>query len=87
MPTLTCVICERTMEIKKNDVVYIETSGEDKKPILVWLADLWGCSKCGFELVTNFGFNPILTDMDIDFQEKLQKQLNRGVPVFYCHEK
>ena len=86
MPKITCVKCQKELRPKKNDVAFVETSGPERSPYKIWLADLWACPVCGVEIVSGFGCAAIHGNWEEDFEQSLHREQKRG-PVFYSHEK
>ena len=52
-----CAACQVEMHPEKNGVGVLDMA--DYGPVNLWDADLWECPKCGFQIVSGFGSNPI----------------------------
>jgi len=52
-----CTACQVEMYPEKNGVGVLDMA--DFGPASLWDADLWQCSKCGLQIVSGFGNNPI----------------------------
>lgn len=62
MPQLVCVGCHSFLKIKKNGVAVEElmpNHAEAWVPYKLWLADLYGCERCGIEVIAGFGAAPV----------------------------
>lgn len=79
-----CVKCQVYLKCEKNEVRVLQTWSEEKKPDVVYYADLFKCPKCGYEIITGFGWEPILYWFDPDFNKKLTGE---DGPVFLVHLK
>ena len=77
------LVCARDMKflrIKKNGV-FIEEGMPDGaggwQSYKLWVADLYECPQCGFELVTGFGHAPVREHFVSDYRKWLE--LNRPI--------
>ena len=52
-----CAACQVDMRPEKNGVGVLDMA--DWGPCNLWDADLWECPKCGHQIVSGFGDNPI----------------------------
>jgi hypothetical protein len=57
MPKLICVSCSKEMKPDRNGVYYLEYANFG--PYKLWHSDMWGCPKCGHQVLSGFGYNPI----------------------------
>lgn len=59
MPRMVCTKCHKFLHPKRNGVVVEEGMPADHTlqswvPYKLWMADLWECRTCGFEIVAGF---------------------------------
>lgn len=86
MPMMVCVGCGSFFKIKKNDV-----SVEELMPLKdgnwssykLWMADLYGCERCGVEVIAGFGHGPAAEHFQSGYAEIVQ-QLRPLVRVDDC---
>jgi len=52
-----CPACQVEFHPEHNGVGVLDMA--DYGPVDLWEADLWQCPKCGFQIVSGFGDNPI----------------------------
>jgi hypothetical protein len=52
-----CVKCQVELRPEKNEVGCLDFASFG--PYQLWDSDLWKCPKCGHEILTGFGQNPI----------------------------
>ena len=52
-----CVTCQVELHPEHNGVGVLDIANFG--PVDIWDADLWKCPKCGIEIVSGFGNNPI----------------------------
>ena len=62
MPMMVCVKCGSFLKIKKNGVSIEELMPShipgEWQPYKLWMADLYGCERCGAEVAAGFGQQP-----------------------------
>lgn len=67
-----CVACEKEMRWLKNGVV-VEEHKEDGSAYKIWVADLWGCPKCGHQCLLGFSDHPICHHHQPEYAEEQKK--------------
>jgi hypothetical protein len=84
MPKPACPKCMRFFRPKKNGIVVneqmpVETAAEPGdidptawKPYKIWMADLWECEGCGFELISGWGPHPAAENYEDCFAEAMK---------------
>jgi hypothetical protein len=83
MPKPACIKCQRFFRPKTNGYSIVEgmpvtrdalpgtLEPQNWKPYKLWVADLWVCDGCGFELVTDYGAHPVSEHYLPDFASKV----------------
>ena len=85
MIKIICVNCHIDLRPETNGTCVIEMAGKD--PYKVWDADTWKCPKCGVEVVTGFGNEPVRADnYAADFPEWLERYKTTVKRVEYDYE-
>ena len=81
MPKPACIKCQRFFRPKKNGYSIVEGMPKDNdalpgtlepdkwEPYKLWIADLWVCDGCGFELVTGWAKSPLAGHYQPHFAE------------------
>ena len=93
MPKPACVKCQRFFRPKRNGQRVVESMpigdappGTEApnmwEPYKLWVADLWECPGCGFELICGYGAYHMAERYEPDFAKKL-----RGVPARHHHQR
>ena len=80
MPMMACVGCGSFLKIKKNGVSVEELmpdGGGGWQPYKLWSADLYGCERCGVEVVAGFGHGPVAEH----FQDCYQRMMTAVPPI------
>ena len=67
-----CTACQTEMHPEKNGVGVLDLA--DWGPCNLWDADLWECPKCGHQIVSGFGDNPIVRHHEKERFEKILKE-------------
>jgi predicted RNA-binding Zn-ribbon protein involved in translation (DUF1610 family) len=70
-----CVKCKVELKPKKNSVLVLSIASFG--PASIWNADLWRCSRCGYEIIMGFAANPFACHYEPGFKDLLKK-------VDYC---
>ena len=86
MNGLVCKKCEVELQPKQNDVRVIEYFMDPPEPYKLWCADLWACPKCGYEIVTGFGYQAYTEHFRKDFEKRLELAKQNDL-VINCFEK
>ena len=69
------------MRPKKNGVYVIEMA--DFGPYKVWLADLWECPRCAYQVIGGFGLEPLAEHYEDSFAKHLETA-KASDHVYYC---
>jgi len=65
-----CVSCKTSMQCEKMGVHVLLLS--DGEPYQLWAADKYKCKECGYEVITNFGREPMAGRYQSDFTHRLE---------------
>ena len=66
-----CVACQVELRPKKNAI--LACSRIRSRPTAIWNADLWKCSRCGYEVILGFAALPFIYHYEADFKKYLKK--------------
>lgn len=66
---------------KRNGVYVIEMAKFG--PYKVWMADLWECPRCAYQVIAGFGLNALAEHYQQPFQEVLERA-KASDHVYYC---
>ena len=80
MPMMACVGCGYFLKIKKNGVSIEELMPDGAgnwQGYKLWSADLYGCERCGAEIVAGFGSGP----MAEHFQDRYRRMIDSNPPI------
>ena len=69
-----CALCELNMKQEYNGI-YVEEHRGYNEPYKIWLADLWQCPHCNYQIIIGFGEYPLVEH----FEESLYKKLSKRV--------
>jgi hypothetical protein len=67
-----CFDCKLFYRLKKSGVYFTESAPDGVggwRPYKIWSGDLWKCQRCGHELISGVGFEPISIQHMHDFRE------------------
>lgn len=81
-----CVKCQAKYLPKVLGVMVIETSGEFPIPFRVWRADLLSCPICKAELLSCFGWEPVMERNETGFDEFVEEIRRAGGFILYNPE-
>lgn len=79
MPMMVCVQCHSFLKVKKNGVGVEELAPMGDRhsatwhPYKLWVADLYGCERCGIEVVAGFGVEPVAEHYKPDYPRWRQR--------------
>jgi hypothetical protein len=65
-----CMTCRVFYRPHRNGVFFTEgmpTGNGEWRPYKIWVGDLWKCWKCGHEIISGVGRNPIRVQHEPDF--------------------
>jgi len=68
-----CVKCKTYLAIAKNGVIVLETMEDGFTPYKIWMADLFQCPDCDYQLISGFGFNCISEHYLPEFKDWLDQ--------------
>ena len=71
-----CAPCQVEMHPEKNGVGVLDMA--DYGPVNLWDADLWECPKCGHQIVSGFGNNPLHYHYEGETFEKAIKDYEKN---------
>lgn len=54
-----CVSCQTYLAVAENGVIVLETMDNGYTPYKIWMADLFECPDCHYQLISGFGLQPI----------------------------
>lgn len=78
MPNPICVKCKLFLKPKKSGVTVEEGrplgDGSEWGPYKLWMADLWECRGCGFELVYGFGRRPVAEHYQPEYKFEVERE-------------
>ena len=75
-----CAACQVEMYPERNGVGILDMA--DYGPVDLWNADLWECPKCGHQIVSGFGANPISSHYKKDeFPRLIKSYQDRSIII------
>ena len=86
MPMVVCAGCGSFFKIKKNGVAVEELKPDgtgDWTAYKIWMGDLYGCERCGTEIIAGFGHGPVSEHFHAHYEE-VRAQLNPMVRIDDC---
>ena len=75
-----CSKCRVAYVPLKNDVVVVETTGDEKdEPYKLWCADVLECPLCNHRLIAGFGQQHFCEHWEPDFKENIERYRKNGI--------
>jgi len=90
MAKAICVYCQTEFKIIKTGAYVIDMFLQPPQPYKIWSADVWGCPRCGKQIVQGFGSKPLYEHFEENFKENLDRILgskNEDDWVLFNYEK
>ena len=82
-----CVSCQTYLAAAKNGIIVLETMSDRITPYKIWMADLFECPDCGYQLISGFGLNAISEHYMPEFKDWIDQVTHtiKGCPRSLDH--
>ena len=78
MSVQICVECNRKMRVEKNGVVWEDLIPPDV-PYKLYMADLWKCPGCDWQIITGSATTPFAEHFEPGYAEKAKRAMVRVI--------